>query len=193
MTQTNVDSDSQRLRALGLAAIAFFLIHALYQQLHGRLENLLWACHLADLAVGLGLVLASRAITATGLVMLGFGVPMWLVGLATGGEFYPTSILTHLGGTTVGILGLRRLGGLQGDWWKAYLAILLLIVLSRCLTPAAMNVNFAFRTWGFAREWIPSLEIHLLSLLAVWAAGLFAAESVLRLLVRHNRQLANCA
>jgi hypothetical protein len=166
---------------LGLAAISFFLAHGCNQYLHGRMENLLWACHLADLLVGVGLILKSRTITATGLVMLGFGVPMWLMALATGGDFYPTSILTHIGGMGVGIAGLRQLGGLRDDWWKAYATILLLLVISRCFTPASMNVNMAFETWSFARSWMPGLSAHLLSLLTIWATGLFVAERLLRL------------
>jgi len=180
------NNELQLLRCLGLAAISFFIAHATYQQLNGRLENLLWACHLADLAVGIGLVLASRTITATGLVMLGFGVPMWLIGIATRGEFYPTSVLTHIGGTSIGIIGLRKLGRLQGDWWKAYLAVLALLVLSRSLTPEPMNVNFAFRTWSFARDWFPTIELHLLSLLAIWAAGLFVTERLLALVTGYR-------
>lgn len=168
---------------LGLAPLGFFLVHGCYQYSHGRLENLLWACHLADLCVGLGLVLRLRSITASGLVMLGFGVPMWLIGLATGGEFYPTSILTHFGGLTAGIIGLKQLGGLRGDWWKAYLLILALVVISRLLTPVGMNVNFSHRTWSFARDWLPNLPAHLLTLLAIWATGLFAAECLLRWVV----------
>lgn len=169
---------------LGLAAIGFFVLHGCYQYSHGRLENLLWACHLADLCVGIGLVLRWRGVTGMGLVMLGFGVPMWLVGLATGGEFYPTSILTHLGGLAAGIAGLRQLGGLRDDWWKAYLLIVALVVVARLLTPTDVNVNFAHRTWGFARDWLPSLTAHWLVLLAVWGTGLFAAEWVLRFVVR---------
>jgi hypothetical protein len=108
---------------------------------------------------------------------------MWLAGLATGGEFYPTSILTHFGGLAVGIVGLRQLGGLRDDWWKAYVLVVVLLFLSRLLTPAAMNVNFAFRTWSFARDWLPDLNAHLLTLLALWATGLFAAERLLRWVV----------
>lgn len=166
---------------LGLAAISFFAAHGCYQFWHGRLENLLWACHLADLIVGIGLILKSRTITGTGVVMLGFGVPMWLLAIATGGDFFPTSILTHLGGLAVGIAGLRQLGGLRDDWWKAYLTILLLLVLSRFCTPAEMNVNMAFATWSFARAWFPGLTAHLLSVLTIWATGLFVAERLLRI------------
>jgi hypothetical protein len=119
-----------------------------------------------------------------GLVMLGFGVPMWLVGLATGGEFYPTSILTHCGGLAVGIAGLQQLGGLRGDWWKAYLLIVALVAVARLLTPAEMNVNFAHRTWSFARDWLPNLTAHFLALLAIWAIGLYAAEWLLQRFVR---------
>lgn len=178
---------------LGLAAIGFFVAHGCYQYTHDRVENLLWACHLADLIVGIGLILKSRTITATGLVMLGFGVPMWLMAIATGGDFYPTSVLTHLGGIAVGIAGLRQLGGVRDDWWKAYLTIVVLLILSRCITPASMNVNLAFDTWTFARSWMPGLTAHLLSLLAIWASGLFVAERLLRLVAppREMRLVAN--
>jgi hypothetical protein len=175
---------NRSLQLLGLAAIAFFLAHAGYQHAHGRLENLLWACHVADLGVGIGLLLGSRSITATSLVMLLFGVPMWLLGLATGGEFYPTSILTHVGGSLVGIYGLRSLGGVADDWWKAYLAIVLLVLVSRLATPLAMNVNFAHHPWPLAREWFPTITLHLLSLFAIWATGLFATQCGLQWLLK---------
>ena len=164
----------------GLAAILFFLLHGSFQVWQGRWENLLWACHLADLTVGIGLVLRSRSIAAMGLVLLGFGMPMWLIALASGGDFYPTSVLTHVGGMAVGIIGLPRLGGLRDDWWRAYLFVLLLVVLSHCLTTARLNVNMAFHTWPIARAWIPNLTIHWLSLFAIWGAGLFTAEQMLR-------------
>ena len=61
------------------------------------------------------------------------------------------------------------------------LTILILLVLSRCCTPAEMNVNLAFETWSFARAWIPGLTAHLLSMLAIWATGLFVAERLLRI------------
>jgi hypothetical protein len=134
---------------------------------------LLWACHLADLAVGLGLTMGWRCVTALGLILLGWGIPMWLISLAAGGEFYPTSILTHLGGATVGILGLRQQGGLRDDWWKAYLFVAALLVASRLLTPPALNVNLVYRPWPLLAAWLPGLAAHLTTLLLMWGAGLY--------------------
>jgi hypothetical protein len=139
---------------------------------------------LADLAVGIGLIVGSRWVTAIGLVLLGWGVPMWLVGLATGGEFYPTSILTHLGGAAIGIAGLRHLGGLRDDWWRAYLFVAGLLVASRLATPAAMNINFAYRPWPLLAGWIPNLPAHIAALLLIWGTGLYLAERILQFLLR---------
>ena len=74
---------------------------------------------MAALCVAIALSCRSRTLLAIGVLILCFGSQLWIVNLLFGGEFYPTSIFTHVGSLSLGIVGLRQLGGVRDDWWKA--------------------------------------------------------------------------
>ena len=165
---------------LGLLACAFFAVHAACQWWAGTSENLLWACHAADLFVGIGLLVRSRTVTAAGVLMLAIGVPLWLINLAYGGAFYPTSMLTHFGGLAVGIAGMHCLGVPERAWLTALGLTAVLLVASRVLTSPAANVNLVYQAW---QQFWPDLhapEWHILALLALWMALLWSVERSLR-------------
>lgn len=169
--------------ALGFLAIAFFAIHAWCQYRAGTAANLLWICHVADLCVGVGLAMRWRSLAAAGVLMLFIGIPMWIISLADGGEFFPTSTLTHLGGVTVGLVGLGRLGLPRRSWLTGVAVVAILLVLSRGVTPADLNVNIAFTSWFRLPPSLSADEVYVLLLLAFWGASMWVVERGL-LLVR---------
>ena len=181
------DRNAQRQFWLGIAAISFYAIHAGVQLAHGRPENLLWACHAASLCVGIGLVFRLTMPVAVGGLLLTVGVPAWLINLAAGGEFFPTSILTHVGGLACAVAGLRRTDYPPNvpQWALVFVGVLL--AASRLLTPAAWNVNLAFGPRvaldGLAGTW----QVHVFLVLAVWAAVLILADVVLQRLAGVRR------
>ena len=81
---------------------------------------------------------------AVGVCWVLFGLPIWLLDLATGGTLNPTSVFTHVGGPAVGILALRRLGWPAGVWWKASIAEAALLLLTRLVAPPERNINLVF-------------------------------------------------
>jgi hypothetical protein len=181
---------------LGAAALACYSAHALFHLINGRPEDLLWACHLGSALVGVGLLLvsasgrrdvSSEGLPAAGVVLTGIGTlflllgtPLWLMDLAGGGVFYPTSALTHIGGLAIGLYGVRRLGMPRGAWWKAVGALIVLILICRLVAPPHANVNVAFAIYASAANVFTSHLVYLATMLSIAAAYFLAAEYSLR-------------
>ncbi len=146
-----------RYGGLGLAAIAFYAFHAGYYLLvRHEPANVLWACHVASVLIGLGLIVGSPTLNAVGFLWLMVGIPLWVIDLATGGELLATSLFTHVGSPIVGAVGLRRLGLPRGSWAWALVALFALHVLCRFVTPTRANVNLAHAIWPGWEALFPS-------------------------------------
>jgi hypothetical protein len=167
-------------RAWGALALAFYAIHAGHHLLRGQPENLLWACHLGAVCVGVGLLARLPAVNAVGFLWIATGDVLWLVDLVSGGEFIPTSLFTHGGGLALGALGLVRLGMPRHTWWRAVLAFLVLQQLSRFATPPQANVNLAHAVWPGWERIFPSTAAYQIALLAIGAAACFSVEWISR-------------
>jgi hypothetical protein len=167
-------------RAWGALALAFYAIHAGHHLLRGHPEDLLWACHLGAVCVGVGLLARLPAVNAVGFLWLATGDALWLLDLASGGEFIPTSLFTHGGGLALGALGLARFGMPRHSWWRAMLAFLVLQQLCRFTAPPQANVNLAHAVWSGWEEVFPSTIGYQIMLLAIGAAACFAVERISR-------------
>jgi hypothetical protein len=165
---------------LGLAVLLGYCVHAGYHLWHRRPEDLLWVCHLAAVAVGIGLAARWPTWNAIGVLILTIGVPIWLLDLTTGGQFMPTSLLTHVFGLVAGVYGVRQMGMPAQSWWKAVLFCVALVVICRWSTPASANVNVAFAVRGSANAWFASYAWYLVVLGLSLTASLFVAEQVYR-------------
>jgi len=160
------------MTGLGSAALGCYAVHAGFHFLNGRPEEMLWACHLGAAVVGLGLLSNSSTINGIGVLFLLMGTPLWLLDLANGGVFYPTSCFTHIGGLAIGLYGVRRMGIPPSTWWKAVVALVALILVSRLVTPPRANVNVAFSIYAGWEEVYPSYPVYI-STMIVLAAGCF--------------------
>jgi hypothetical protein len=165
-------------RAWGALALAFYAIHAGHHLLRGHPEDLLWACHLGVVCVGVGFLARLPAVNAVGFLWIATGDVLWLVGLASGGEFIPTSLFTHGGGLALGALGLARFGMPRHTWWRAVLAFFVLQQLCRFGTPPQANVNLAHAVWSGWEEVFPSTIAYQIALLSIGAAACFAVERI---------------
>lgn len=175
------------MRALGILGVLFFAAHATVRVAQGHPEDLLWICHLASFAIGIGLLLRWPQANATGALWLAVGLPAWSLDVAMGGEFETTSLLTHWGGAALGILGARRLGTPQGSWWKALLIFAALQEVCHWTTPVASNVNLAHAVWPGWERMFTSFGIYRATCLAASAAIFFIAEKGLKRLDRRKR------
>ncbi|MFY9609384.1 MAG: hypothetical protein WAU45_12315 [Blastocatellia bacterium] len=164
----------------GLAALACYAIHAAFHLFHGRPAELLWACHLGAALVGAGLLYSSATTSGIGLLFLCMGTPLWLLDLAGGGEFYPTSCFTHLGGLAIGLYGARRLVLPPGTWWKGVVALISLILICRLVTPPGANVNVAFAVYPGWDRLFPNHPAYLATMTCLAAGYFFVSEFWLR-------------
>ncbi len=149
-------TETELLFGLGILALCFFGAHATIHLLHGRWYDILWTCTLSNAVLGLGL-LSRRAISvAVGATWLVMGNLTWLADLLTGGDFFVTSVLTHFGGLTIGILGARILGWPRRTWIWATLGMLGMQLMARLVTPPLANVNLAFSIYTGWERYYPS-------------------------------------
>ena len=164
---------------LGVLTLSFYLLHAVRSWARGRYYNAFWLCHMASVALGIGLLTGSPVLAGIGVLWFLVGVPMWLVDLAAGGDFTWTSLLTHLGSAAAGAGALRAVGMPPNVWWKAVLGVGVLFLFCRAATPPAANVNLAFAVHRGWERWFPSYGWYLLLLLAMLSVVFYAAEAAL--------------
>jgi hypothetical protein len=135
--------------------------------------------------VGVGFLVRLPVMNAVGFLWIATGDVLWLVGLASGGEFIPTSLFTHGGGLALGALGLACFGMPRHTWWRAVLAFFVLQQLCRFVTPRQANVNLAHTVWSGWEGVFPSTTAYQIALLAIGAVACFAVERISqRVLVR---------
>ena len=165
---------------LGMLILVFVCIHCGSHLLHGRPADVLWACHVGAAAVGASLILRSALGNAIGVLFLVVGVPLWLLDVATGGEFTVTSVPTHLGGLVVGLIGVTQLGMPAQEWWKAALALAVLVAVCRLATPARANVNLAYAVPSAWVRLFPSHRWYMIGLGTAVTVVFFVAEQGVR-------------
>lgn len=171
-----IDNGSGRRLELGAGALAILCsaAHTANHLAHGdHWSNALWACNIATLLVGAGLLLRAPRANAIGLLWLSVGLPLWLFDLAFGSPFLATSSLIHLPPLALGLLGARRLGVPRGAAWQACAALAALQILCRLTTPPVENVNMVFAMEPSWQRWFPSYFWNYLAGCALHA-GAFA-------------------
>ncbi|MBL4845732.1 MAG: 1-acyl-sn-glycerol-3-phosphate acyltransferase [Planctomycetes bacterium] len=164
----------------GLVAYAFYALHAGYFLAHGRPSDLLWGCHMATLGIGTGLLFRSPVFNGLGVLSLVFGTPLWILDFATGGEFFLTSMGTHLGGLALGIAGVRSLGLPRFTWAKLVALTAFLMWISFLLTPASANINLCQGPPTGWEDKFPSYPLFGVIVLGAAALQFFLAELALR-------------
>ena len=173
------------VKGLGLLPLAFLAAHVAYYVRHEHPSELLWTCNAACLLIGASCLLSRRTGVAIGLSWLSFGIPLWLLDVATGSPFIPTSVLTHLGGFAVGALAIKRLGWPERTWWKASAALLGLLLVTRALTPPKANVNLVFSVYEGWERYFPTYGVYFaLIVTAAFLTFLAFERAVMRLAPR---------
>ena len=171
LTSINPRRDHVALNLIGLAGIAFFAIYVDRRVQDGEPFSALWACHLASLLAGTGILLRRPSLIGIGVLWLCVGIPLWAAYLAIGEPFRPTSALTHFGGLAVGLYGVRAFGMPRGLWWKAILGLWVLFAISRW-GPPELNVNLAFHVYQ-PREYFRGFHAVALFVFSLGATLLF--------------------
>jgi hypothetical protein len=111
--------------------------------------QMLWACHVASLAIAVGALAERPRLLAAGtLFHAGSGIPTYIIGVLATGENSVTSVLMHTVPLTVGLLELWRLGGVpRGSILPAWLLYIAAMAASYWLTEPSLNINLVHQPW----------------------------------------------
>lgn len=168
---------------LGGLTLAGWVVLVADKATHGLLPEAMWCCPMGQLLLALGLLLAWPRLAATGTFWLFYGVPLWVIGLASGEVMRPPSWFTHLVAPVIGVVAARWLGVPPGTWWRATLGLVALQAATRLLTPASFNVNLAHAVYPGWDSIFGSYASYYLFMLVCGAAACAVAEVALRRVV----------
>jgi len=176
--------DARRL-VPGLAAISFYAFHLLHWIKLRKLENILWACHICCLLIGISWLAAWPLGNAIGLLWLLPGIFLWLLYLKGGGIFSWSSLCIHIGGSSLGVWGALVFGFPAGAWWKACAGFVLLILISRFASRISENVNFSRKVWQGWESRFPDYRFYIAGIVFGAFAVFLLLEQALRQFLPH--------
>jgi len=181
-------SKTQR-RLLGTLSLACFSAQAIHYWHINQLGHMLWMCNIGNLLLAIGIFLEEAILIRVAVMWMVPGVVVWLVyvvptwgmlltGQLSFGQLFGvlSSTLAHIGGISVGLVVLRKVGMDGRAWFYAFLWYFVVQLLSRVLTPVEMNVNLSHRIqdgWEqtFSTYWRFWLLLTLLVGLSLWILG----------------------
>jgi hypothetical protein len=182
--------NARKLRLLGVLPLAFFTAQAIHYWQINELGHMLWMCNIGNLLLALGLFFEQATLIRVAVIWMVPGVAVWFVyvvptwgAVLTGKSNYAvlfgvlSSTLAHLGGFSVGIVVLRKIGMDGRAWFYAFVWYFIVQLISHLATPAAMNVNLSHAVqpgWEqtfstYLRFW---LVLTLLIGVGLWILGL---------------------
>ena len=182
--------NERRFRLLGFLPLAFFSAQAIHYWQINELGHMLWMCNIGNLLLALGLFFEEAILIRVAVIWMVPGVAVWFFyvvptwGMLLSGRFgyaelfgVISSTLAHLGGFAVGIGALRKVGMDAWAWFYAFIWYFVVQLLSRFLTPAAMNVNLSHSIqpgWEqtFSSYWRFWLVLTVLVGVGLWILGL---------------------
>ena len=146
-------------------------------------------CNIGNLLLAIGLFLEEAVLIRVAVIWMLPGLVVWVLYvvptwgmLLTGrlglGQFFGvlSSTLAHVGGASVGMVVLSKVRMDARAWFHAYVWYFVVQLLSRLLTPPAMNINLSHRIqdgWEqtFSAYWKFWVLLTLLVGLALWILG----------------------
>ena len=167
---------SVSFRLLGLLPLAFFLGQAAHYWRINELGNMLWMCNIGNLVLAIGLFLNNALLIRVSVLWMFPGIVVWLVYVMLAWGVFLSSTLAHVGGLTVGIFAVQRVGMDRASWRYALGWYLLVQFLSRLFTPANLNVNVAHHVgpgWEetFNAYWKFWLVLTVVTGIVLWVLG----------------------
>jgi hypothetical protein len=181
---------NRQFRLLGILPLLFFTAQAIHYWQINELGHMLWMCNIGNLLLAVGLFLEEATLIRVAVIWMVPGLVVWclyvvptwgmlLTGKFTYSQLYGvlSSTLAHLGGFSMGAVAVRRVGMNGHAWFYAFVWYLAIQLLSRMVTPVALNVNLSQRVqegWEqtFTTYWKFWLVLTLLVGIGLWILGL---------------------
>lgn len=167
-------------RLLGVLPLIFFFAQSIhYWRLSdpGELSHMLWPCNIGNLLLAIGIFTNRAPLIRVATLWMIPGLVVWFLYVVLTWGVFLTSTLVHLGGVTVAIMAVRRVGMDRDSWLYAFGGYLFLQLLSRLITPASLNVNLAHSVYDgwqttFNTYWTFWVVITVVAALILFGLGM---------------------
>lgn len=165
-----------QFRLVGILPLAFFFAQAIHYWQTNEFGNMLWMCNIGNLLLALGLFFEQAILIRVAVIWMVPGLAVWFAYVVPTWGVLLSSTLVHVGGFCVGIAVIRRVRMDRRAWFYAFIWYFVVQLLSRLVTPAAMNVNVAHNIqagWEqtFSSYWKFWLVLTLLVGICLWILG----------------------
>jgi len=169
------------VNALGAITLVFWALHAGNHVFFRHTPyDLFWVCNVAPVLLAIGCFTKNARLCAIATAWLSYGMPIWLLDLATGANMIGTSVFTHFGCLATVFLAIRRLGWPRRTWILAALASFVPLALARLLTPPEPNVMLAFRLHDGWEKYFSSHAVFLAVMIGGSAVVFLVVETIAR-------------
>lgn len=163
--------DIREHRWWGAVLLSALVWHSVYVARSQSPGYLLFACYVANLLLGLGVVVGSSALTGTGFSWVLPGYLLWLHYIFRTADWEPSGAAMHTSGLLVGLMTMRFHRYPRYVWLLAFGLGGVLHFLALLLTDPALNVNAAFRIYEGWEPFFSSIVVY--RLVTVTAFGVF--------------------
>jgi hypothetical protein len=166
--------------------LLFFTAQAIHYWQINEVGQMLWMCNIGNLLLAVGMFLEEAMLIRIAVIWMVPGVLVWFLyvvptwGMLLAGKFSYSqsygvfsSTLAHIGGISIGAVALRKVGMDSRAWFYAFVWYLAVQLLSRLVTPAALNVNLSHRAYEgweqtFTSYWKFWFLLTLLAAFLLW-------------------------
>jgi hypothetical protein len=167
-------SPSMRWRLLGVLPLTFFFAQTVHYWRINEMGNLLWMCNIGNLVLALGLFFEKPLLIRISAIWTIPGLVIWLRYVVLAWGVFFSSTLAHLGGLSVGMVAVRKVGMDRKGGLYAMVWYLLMQLLSRLFTSPNLNVNLAHKIQdgleqGFSSYLTFWLTLTLVTGLILWS------------------------
>ncbi len=164
-------------RSLGLLPLIFFFAQVVHYWRINELGHMLWMCNIGNLILALGLFLDKPTLVRLSAIWTIPGIVVWFIYVVLAWGVFLSSTLAHVGGLAVSMIALKWYRMDRDAWRYAFGWYLVVQLLSRFVTPAALNVNLAHTVaagWErtFQSYWSFWLVLTALTAVVLWVSGM---------------------
>ena len=165
-------------RLLGILPLIFFFAQFVHYWRSHELGHIVWMCNIGNLILALGLFLDKPVLIRLAAIWTVPGLIVWFIYVVLAWGVFLSSTLAHVGGIIVAMIALRRYRMDRTSWRYAFSWYLVIQLISRFVTPAALNVNLAHAVapgWEgtFASYWSFWLVLTAGTAAVLWLTGMF--------------------